>query len=148
MPLVLVFGSFLVAEAITRSIFNIAIVWVLDMSKFLFIAYFLLAVGYAFVTDAHVRMDVFFSRWSDKTKAIVDIATFFFIPILCGVLIWQGFVAGVEALATGEHTASQARIPLAPVKFTFAAAFTILLLQTIAILINDLLVLFRGRGIE
>ena len=74
--LVLGLITILLIEAGMRYGFNQPQVWSLEMSEFIFGAYFLFGGAYAFMYERHVRMDAIYSRWSKRTKAIVDAITF------------------------------------------------------------------------
>ena len=45
------------------------------MAQFMLTAYYILGGGYSMQIDAHVRMDVFYSRWSPRKQALADALT-------------------------------------------------------------------------
>ena len=46
--------------------------WTLEMAQFLMVAYYVLGGPYAMQMGAHVRMDLFYARQSDVTRAWWD----------------------------------------------------------------------------
>src|SRR3972149_3188058 len=61
-------------STISKSFFDPSL-WTLEMAQFSMVAYYLLGGAHSMQTDSHVRMDLLYERWSDRTKAAVDTAT-------------------------------------------------------------------------
>ena len=57
---------------ITRFIFSYEQVWMGDLVRFWYAAFFLFASAYTLVENGHVRVDVLYSQVSNKKKAIVN----------------------------------------------------------------------------
>ena len=72
MYLTLVMMGLLLFASVTRYVFNVPFVWIIEMSQFLMAAYYILGGGYSMQLDAHVRMDVLYERWRPRTRAFVD----------------------------------------------------------------------------
>lgn len=62
MYLALAMMGLLLFASITRYVFNVPFVWIIEMSQFLMAAYYILGGGYSLQADAHVRMDVLYER--------------------------------------------------------------------------------------
>lgn len=60
----------------------------LEIAQFLMVAYFLLGGPYSMQTGDHVRMDLLYGSWSDKTKAAVDSVMVIFLFIYLAVLLY------------------------------------------------------------
>lgn len=75
-------------DVIRRYIFNVSSVMMIEIEWYLFSLIFLLAAGFALKHDKHVRVDLFYSRFSIKGKAWVNLlgCMFFLIPF-CIILI-------------------------------------------------------------
>ena len=71
------------------SVFSVSVVWLQDLTQYLFGAAFLLAAGAVLLTDGHVRVDLFYSRWSPRRRALVDLLglTLFVLPVCALILI-------------------------------------------------------------
>ncbi len=59
-------------NAIMRKAFNIGSNAYLEIQWYLFAAVFMLAAGYVFLHNGHVRIDFISSRLSKRTNAIID----------------------------------------------------------------------------
>ena len=79
MYLTLVMMGLLLFASVTRYVFNVPFVWIIEMAQFLMAAYYILGGGYSMQLDAHVRMDVLYERWRPKTRAFMDSLTAFFL---------------------------------------------------------------------
>ncbi len=131
--------------ALARGAFTPAI-WTDEMGQFLMVSYFMLGGAYALQLGSAVRMDLLYSRWSDRTKAAVDIVTIFTLLFYLGVLLWGGIESTQYALDVGERRRSLWRPYMAPVKIVMVFGITLMILQCTAILIRDIAKL-RGREI-
>lgn len=59
-------------DVLTRYLFNNSKTWILELEWHLFAVVFLLGAAYTFLHNKHVRVDVFYARFSDRNKALVD----------------------------------------------------------------------------
>ena len=75
-------------NAILRKAFNIGSNAFLEIQWYLFAAVFMLGAGYAFLKNAHVRIDFISSKLSTRANTIIDILgiVVFLVP-LCLLLI-------------------------------------------------------------
>ena len=72
--------------------------WTLEMAQFAMVAYYIMGGPYSIQLGSNVRMDLFYSSWSDTTKAWVDSFTVLFLIFYLGVLLWGGFESTQYAL--------------------------------------------------
>lgn len=149
---ILKFGIFvligiLLYEIVSRYIFNSPTSWSVELGGFVFGAYFFIGGAYVLVRGAHVRMDILSSRWSPKTKAIVDLVTFPLFAVYLIVFIWGGFDSIEYALRLGQHSSSMWGPPLAPVKIIVTVGAALLLLQGLSLFIKDLSTIFKGKDL-
>jgi TRAP-type mannitol/chloroaromatic compound transport system permease small subunit len=125
------------AEVVSRYVFNHTFIWTHETIKWTFGAYFILAAGYALLWGAHVKVDILHRRWPVKVRAIVDLATALFFFLFCGVLIWQGWLMFWQSLTAGAHTWSMWGPPYAPIHAMIPVGGFLLLMQGIAKFILD-----------
>src|SRR3546814_11636194 len=59
-------------EVVARYIFNSPTNWVHESMFLMFGMQYLLSGGYCLREDSHVRVDVIYERFSERTKAIID----------------------------------------------------------------------------
>ncbi|HSR55968.1 MAG TPA: TRAP transporter small permease subunit, partial [Alphaproteobacteria bacterium] len=135
-------------EVLARYVFNAPTNWAHEGMFLMFGMQYLLAGGYAYLNESHVRVDVLYENRSFRTKAVIDIITsgFFFIFVLS--LLWTGTVFAIDAIEVGETTLNEWGIQYWPVKLAIPVGAFLLLLQGIAKLIRDILYLRGVRGAE
>ena len=120
-------------------------IWTLEMAQFAMVAYYLLGGGYSMQEHAHVRMDLMYSRWSDRTKAIFDALTVFCLIFYLCVLLYGGFSSTFYSINYGERSYSAWRPYMAPIKIIMVVGMILMLLQAISMLIKDIA---KVRGVE
>ncbi|MDH3240333.1 MAG: TRAP transporter small permease subunit [Alphaproteobacteria bacterium] len=135
-------------EVLARYVFNAPTNWAHEGMFLMFGMQYLLAGGYAYLNESHVRVDVLYENRSFRTKAIIDIVTsvFFFIFVLA--LLGTGAVFALDAIEVGETTLNEWGIQYWPVKLAIPVGAFLLLLQGIAKLVRDILYLRRTSGSE
>ena len=127
----------LLYSSISKTFFMPA-AWTLESAQFLMVAYFLLGGAYSMQLDAHVRMDLFYSRWSPKTRALVDVLTIGFLIFYLVLLLYGGISSTQYALEYDETSYSAWSPPMAPIKIVMCIDIALMLLQAIATLFKDI----------
>lgn len=127
----------LLLEVIARYVFSAPTVWATELTQMLFGAYIMLSGGYLLVHKSHVRVDIFYSRFSPKTKAAVDILTSVFFFVFMLVLLKEGWTLAEEAVSRLETSHSAWNPPIWPLKLTIPIGTVLLLLQGIVKLVHD-----------
>ena len=112
--------------------------WTLEIAQFAMVAYYILGGPYSIQMGSNVRMDLFYSEWSDKTKAWVDSFTVLFLITYLGVLLWGGMESTLYAIEYGERSYSSWRPYMWPIKVIMCIGIALMLLQTISELIKDI----------
>lgn len=120
-------------------------IWTDDMGQFLLAGYFMLGGAYALQLGSAVRMDLLYTRWSDRTRALVDAITIVTLLVYLGVLLWGGIESTMYSLEYAERRRGLWRPYMAPVKIVMVVGITLMLLQCTAFLIRDIA---RLRGVE
>ncbi len=111
--------------------------WTLETAQFLMVAYFLLGGGYSMQLDSHVRMDLFYSSWKPKTRAIVDSFTILLLIFYLAFLLYGGISSTEYALKYHETSYSSWSPPMAPIKIVMTFGVFMMLLQAIATFFRD-----------
>lgn len=143
MYLIFVMIGVLLLSTISRTVFNVSFIWVVEMAQFLLSAYYILGGGYATQLDAHVRMDLFYGRFSERGKAILDSATSGLIIFYLALLLYGALSSTQYALFYGQKNYSAWAPPLWPIKVIMTIGIAMMLLQMVAVLFKDLA---RARG--
>lgn len=112
-------------------------IWTDEMSQFLLMGYFMLGGAYALQMGSAVRMDLLYSRWSDRTRAAVDAVTILTLLVYLGVLLWGGIESTQYSLEFNERRRGLWRPYMWPIKMVMVAGIVLMLLQCSAFLIRD-----------
>ena len=137
MYLALVIMGVLLFGSLTRYVFNVPFVWIIEMAQFLMAAYYILGGGYSMQLDAHVRRDVFYERWKPKTRAFVDSITAFFLVFYLAFMVYGGYSSTTYSLKYNQANYSAWGPPMAPIKIIMTVGIVLMLLQAIAIFFKD-----------
>jgi TRAP-type mannitol/chloroaromatic compound transport system permease small subunit len=133
----------LLLSSTSRTFFGVSHIWTVEMAQFFMAAYYLLGGGYSMQLDSHVRMDLFYSRWSAKKQAVADVLTAGLLIFYLVVLLIGAISSTQYALEYGQKNYSSWAPPLAPIKIIMTIGITLMLLQVIAVFFKDLA---KARG--
>ena len=87
--------------------------------------------------DAHVRMDLAYSHWSPRTRAVVDAITVLML-IFYLVMLLIGGISSTEYAIEYKETSYSAWSPyMAPIKIVMCFGIALMLLQAIATFFKD-----------
>ena len=75
--LVLVIMAIGSLEVFLRNLFNSPTIWAWEFSSMLLVIYIAIAGGYTMLMDGHIRMDLFYERFSPRKQAVIDIVFVF-----------------------------------------------------------------------
>ncbi len=134
-------------EVIARYVFNRPTMWAGQILSTLFVALVALGGGYVLLENAHVRMDVLYSRWSPRRQAITDVATFIVFLLFTTMLAWMTIEMAWASVKIKEASWAAFHGPIYPKKIVLALATVLLLLQGMAQFVRNIRFI-KGRGIE
>ena len=89
-------------------------------------------------------MDLFYSRWTPKTRALVDLCTVGFLFAYLVFLLYGGISSVHYALEYNETSYSAWSPRMAPIKIVMCIGIALMLLQVLAIFFKDLAAVARG----
>ena len=136
----------MVFEVIARYGFNSPTIWALDLSKQFLCALGALSGGYVMLYNQHVRVDVFYGSWSDRTKGIVDIITCGLYLIFMVLLVYQTIIAAMDSWAFHERAATVFAPPLYYIKTVIPIGACLILLQAVSKLLHDIIAVVTGES--
>jgi len=119
----------------------------MEVAQFVLVGYYLLGGAYSIQLGSNVRMDLFYSQWSDRRKAWVDSFTVLLLIFYLGVLLYGGIDSTMYALKYKELSPSLWRPVMWPIKVIMCTGIFLMLLQAISELIKDIAKL-RGAPIN
>ncbi len=133
------------AVVFMRYVFGLSILWMQEGILYLHAIIFLSAAGYTLLHDGHVRVDIFYSGASPRTKAIIDIiGVVFLLTPVCVLLLWAGWPYVASSWAVWEGSIEPSGIPAMFLLKTCILLFpATLLVQGFSLLLRSVLVL-RG----
>ncbi len=134
------------AVVVLQSVFALSVIALQESTLYLFGAMFLLAGGAALLADEHVRVDVFYTRWSLRRRAVVDLAglTLFVLPVCALIVIAAGpYVAA--SWSELERSPEPSGIHLVYLLKTLIPAFGVVLALAAFVRTEALVRALRGR---
>lgn len=121
----------IVWDVVMRYAFRSTYVWVQEMEWHLFALIFLWGAAYTYKENDHVRVDVFYQRWSPRTRAWIDFLgiAFFLIPF-CLVIIHSSMLYTLDAWQVLEGSPDPSGLPARYlIKGAVTVGFGLLMLQ-------------------
>lgn len=111
----------------------------IEAQWYLFDLVFLLGAAYTLRHNDHVRVDVFYSRWSPKGRAIADLAgsLLFLIPF-CIMVIFFSWDTIVASWQIREVSPDPGGLPRYPIKSMIIVSFGLLIIQGVSEAIKNL----------
>lgn len=135
----LVLGATLISagNAIIRKVFGVSSNAWLEIQWYLFAAVFMLGGGYAFLRNAHVRIDFISGRFSDRTRNWIDVGgiVLFLFP-LCYMMASLGWPLLAQAYSSGEMSSNAGGLIRWPMYALIPLGFALLFLQGVSELIK------------
>ena len=115
--------------------------WIMELEWHFFALIFLLSAGYAYKHDKHVRVDLFYVRFSRRDKALVNlIGNIIFLIPWCIVIIGASFQYALRSYQIRETSPDPGGLPaLYLIKFAITVGLILLLLQAISATIKSAL---------
>ena len=135
----------LLFEVISRYVFNVPTFWVHETTRYIFGSYILIAGVYTLRHRAHVSVDILYRHFSERQKAIVDLATSVFFYLFCGVLLWKGVDMTYNSWIVWETSSTPWGPPLVPLKIWIPIAALLILLEGTAKFIRDFITAITAR---
>lgn len=137
-------------DVVVRYLFKESSVALQELEWHLFAVIFLLSAGYTLLVDEHVRVDVFYSRFKVKNKALVDlIGTVVFLIPFCVLVILLSEEFVVNSFNMNETSPDAGGLPARfIIKGFIPLSFFFLLLQGISLAIKSALKLSGNYPLE
>lgn len=137
----------IVVDVFLRAAFSLTSAWVIELEWHLFAIIFLLGIPYALQKDRHVRVDLFYEKFSARDRALVNVVggLVFLLPWSL-VLLYTGGQFAFAAWTSGEGSPNPNGIPsFFPIKAVVPLAAGLLFLQGLVNTIGAYTVYRRGE---
>jgi len=128
--------------------FNNPIIWIPEVSTFLYGAAFMLAGACVLLWGEHTRVDILVKRFSLRKQAIIEAITSVAFWLFCGVLLYQGTRMAWDSISILETAGTHWDPPLYPIKMVIPLSALLILFQGAAKLIRDLNIAIKGKEID
>ena len=126
LPIVMALVQF--GVVVLRYVFGINYIFMQESITYMHGAVFLLAGGYALLTDDHVRVDIFYRDAPPRRKALIDLAgTYLLLFPVCLLLIWTASPYVANSWAVGEGSNESSGIKGLFILKSFIPAFAVLM---------------------
>jgi len=137
-------------EVVMRYVFNAPTIWGFETSIMLGGGLYALGWAYDYLHDSHVRVDIFYSRFSPRAKAISDLicTAIFFFPLM--VMLSKAAISWAwRSWAIGEVMSQSYWFPpAAPSRTVLAVGVCLFTLQGLARFIRDAYLAIRGTSLD
>jgi TRAP-type mannitol/chloroaromatic compound transport system permease small subunit len=134
-------------EIVKRYFFNQPSLWAYELSLFMYGGYIVLGGAYTHLAGGHVNVDIIWGRLSLRGRAMLDILTSGFVFLFLGVLFWQSLTITINSWQIGETTMSHWGPAYYPLRTTVPVGCFLFMLQALAKLIRDVLIVINGEEI-
>ena len=134
---ILPISAIVMFEVIARYVFNRPTIWAWDVNVQLLAFMATLGGGYVLLNDDHVRVDILVAKFSRRKRAILESFT--------GILTWHLCDVAVTSVKYLEVHWSYFAPPVYPLRILMAFGSLMLLLQAIAMCLQNIL---RSLGRE
>ena len=120
-----------------------------ELQWYLFSVIFLLGAAWGLRHDVHVRVDVVYSRLTERGRAWIDLlGTVFFLLPFCIMMLWVSWPAVARSWRIREVSPDPGGLPRWPIKALLLVSFGLLLLQGLALLVRRIDALRTGGSGE
>lgn len=140
----IVLAFVVVYYVVTRYFFQNPPVWGLETTEMMLLVLVCLGGGYTLLHKGHVRVDIIYSRFPPRAKAIVDLITYLIIFFIAAVLVWYGSKTTLSMMRSGELSYGIWAFPLWPTWLMVPIAGVLLGLQCLAKWVRDWVTALTG----
>ena len=132
-------------DVILRYTIGFSSAFLSELEWHIFSFFFLIGAAYTLKDDKHVRVDVFYARFSEKQKALVNLfGTLFFLIPFCIVIIKGGIPYTEFAFRLSEGSPDPGGLPARfVVKSFIVVGFGLLFLQAISLVLKSFLMIIK-----
>jgi TRAP-type mannitol/chloroaromatic compound transport system permease small subunit len=125
---------------VIRYAFGSSFIMMQESVVYLHAALFMLAIGYVYMLDAHVRVDFFYAGWSERRKAWTDlIGVLVTVLPFCWLLVWASWGYVSRSFMMGEGPMAVGGLPFTPyLKALILVMAGLLALQSLSVMIRAL----------
>ncbi len=129
-----------------RYVFSIGYIWMQELVRFSYAIVFLACAAYTLAEDAHVRVDIVYSKLSDRGKAIINtIGTIIFLIPVCMAILYYSYNYVLNSWVQLEGSLEERGLHAVYILKSFIWVFAIMMILQGIIIINKNFHLFSNR---
>jgi TRAP-type mannitol/chloroaromatic compound transport system permease small subunit len=145
--LIFVMGATLMFDAFTRNVINMPVHWAVELTQFTLAAYYFMGGAFTLKNNSHVRMDLFYSSLSERSRAKIDLATSICLLFYLVVTLIGGISSLQYALETNERRFSIWNPSVIPIKALLVVCLVLMLMQAVSLVFKHVATL-RGEKLS
>lgn len=132
---------------VLRYAFGTSFIWLQESVIYVHATLFMLTMGYTFLHDGHVRVDVLSARWSARRRAVVELLGVMIAVLpFCALVVWASWSYVAVSWRMGEGPLFVGGLPFQPALKTLIPVMAVLLgLQGVSVACRAILVI-AGRA--
>lgn len=134
--LIFVMMGIMLYDVVARKFLDIYIMWGLEFLQFTLAAYYFMGGAKTLKDNTHVRMDLFYDRFSARGKAWLDLATVGCLIFYIAILLWGSISSLQFSIETDQRLPSVWRPSVVPIKWLMTLCLGLMLLQSLALAIR------------
>jgi TRAP-type mannitol/chloroaromatic compound transport system permease small subunit len=136
-------------NAVIRYVFDYSSNGFLEIQWYLFAACVMLGAAQVLRVNEHVRVDIFYARFSGHGKVYIDLfgLVFFLVPVMVA-MIWFSFPLFMKMLGSGEMSNNAGGLVRWPAMLTLPLGFAMVLLQGLAEIVKRVAWLMRVHEMD
>ncbi len=142
--LILYCMTFGITDVFLRYVLNSPSLWISTTIQYTMVLVACMGGAYALNDNAFVKLDLFYAKFSKRTKAICDVITVVYTGMFLGVLIWKGYSAALLSVKMKQVTPTSIPLPIYPLKIFIPITGIIMVLVVLKKLVRDLRIIFTA----
>lgn len=138
----------IICDITLRYVVGVSRVWIMELEWHIFAVSFLLAVNFTLHSDRHIRVDIFYNRFSPRLKAIMNLVGSIFLLIPWSVIAFKSSVTyTINSYVLMETTPDPGGLPFRfIVKAFIPLTFLLLIIQSFITVKKELIVIKSGNN--
>ena len=120
-------------EVFARYLFGAPTIWAYEVGYTLTGSHFLLGMAFTLKYGEHIRIDIFSGKFSERTRAIIDLVGYAVVlPLTLWLTLYLFHYLRIGYVTNEKSGQSALNLPVWPLRVVFCLAFLLLALQVTA----------------
>ncbi len=137
----------LLYEVLMRYLLNTPSIWSTEIIMYIYSFYILFLLGYTLIYNQHIRVDILYSKYSNRKKYFIDVIGYIlFFFNFCFAVIIGGYGLFIDSFISQEKSSSVFSIILWPKKLAILLGFLLLLFAGISDFFGKLIYLLSNKN--